>query len=362
MKAEESNAKAGSLTSSLASSLASYDGVAAFTAQNSSFGAPTVLTIGNFDGVHIGHQELIRRAVAKARDLGVPSVVFTFEPHPLMVLRPELRLRRLFDADDRRQQLEKLGVDLLVVEPFSRTFSQLTPEKFLIENVIKPFGPRVVVVGYDFSFGANRAGGIDFLNAHAEPPGFETSKIFDVEVVPPVKIEVDGQPTIVSSTRIRQAITDGRPEVARALLGRPYMLRGMVRKGAGRGRTIGIPTANIEPTVESGVKPGVYAALAKVRGKNLAALVNVGRNPTFEETADELSRAAGLPVVLHIEAHLPHYDGLSDGDLYGETIELGFVQRIRDEKKFNGATQLVTQIRADIERGLEILSSEGLSQ
>lgn len=342
------------------SSLTSYDGVAALTASNSasgaptasSYGSPTVLTIGNFDGVHIGHQELIRRAVQKARAFGVPSVVFTFEPHPLMVLRPELKLKRLFDVDDRREQFEKLGVDILVVEPFSRSFSQLTPEKFLIENVIRPFQPRAVVVGYDFSFGANRSGGIDFLNSHAAS-GSAHTKIFDVEVVPPVKIEIGGQPTIVSSTRIRQAIGDGHPEVARKLLGRPYMLRGMVRKGAGRGRTIGFPTANIEPTVESGVKPGVYAAIAKVRGRSLVAMVNIGTNPTFEGSHS---------VTMHIEAHLPQYDGLKEGELYGETIELGFIERIRDEKKFSGVDELVTQIRADIDRGVEILAREGIKK
>ena len=255
-----------------AHALVSYDGVAAFTAATgSAYGRPTVLTIGNFDGVHRGHQELIRRAVAHAKSLGIPSVVFTFEPHPIMVLRPELKLKRLFDAEDRREQLERLGVDILVVEPFSRSFSQLTPEKFLIENVIRPFQPRAVIVGYDFSFGANRAGGIDFLIAHS-------GGSFDVEVVPPVTITIDGQPTIVSSTRIRQALTAGRAEEARELLGRPYMLRGIVKKGAGRGRTIGIPTANIEPTVESGIRPGVRRS--KVRTQLFSTWKRICQNTT----------------------------------------------------------------------------------
>ncbi len=327
-------------------SIVSYEGVAAFTASKGSpFGSPTVLTIGNFDGVHKGHQELIRRAVAKARSLGVPAVVFTFEPHPLTVLRPELKLKRLFDADDRREQLEKLGVDILVVEPFSRSFSQLTPEKFLIDNVIRPFQPRAVIVGYDFSFGANRAGGIDFLLAHAKSPGVP----FDVEVIAPVTIDIDSQPTIVSSTRIRQALSAGRADEARLLLGRPYVLRGIVKKGAGRGRAISIPTANIDPTVEPGIRPGVYAAMAIVRGTRREALVNIGINPTFE--GSEAS-------TLHVEAHLPHYDGVKEGDLYGEKIEIGIVAWIRDERKFSGVGELVTQIRKDIAFGLEILKKE----
>lgn len=325
----------------LSTTLTTYEGVSAFTAaKGSPYGSPTVLTIGNFDGVHRGHQELIHRAVARARSLKIPSVVFTFEPHPLTVLRPELKLKRLFDPEDRREQFARLGVDILVVEPFSRTFSQLTPEKFLIENVIRPFQPKVVIVGYDFSFGANRAGGIDFLTTHAQS---------EVEVVSPVTIQIDGQETIVSSTRIRQALAAGRAREARELLGRPYVLRGIVKKGAGRGRTIGIPTANIEPTVESGIRPGVYAAMAKVRGKPLEAMVNIGTNPTFEGSD---------ATTLHVEAHLPNYDGIKDGDLYGETIELGFIERIRDERKFSGVAELVAQIRTDIAHGLEILKGE----
>lgn len=326
-----------------------FDGVADFAksalAPGFAYGSSTVLTIGNFDGVHRGHQELIRRAVDRARALAVPSVVFTFEPHPVAVLRPDLKLRRLFDADDRREQLEKLGVDILVVEPFSRRFSQLTPEKFLIESVIRPFQPKAVVVGYDFSFGANRAGGIDFLMAHAAAPGGN----FDVEVVAPVTIDLGGNDTIVSSTRIRHSLAMGRADEARELLGRSYVLRGIVKKGAGRGRTIGIPTANIEPTVEPGVQTGVYAAWALVRGKKIEALVNIGVNPTFEGKD---------AVVLHVEAHLPTYDGVKDGDLYGEKLELGFVQKIRDEKKFSGASELVTQIRDDIRGGLSILQND----
>lgn len=321
-----------------------YNGVRDFRSA-SPYGAPTVLTIGNFDGVHRGHQELIKRAVANARALKIPAVVFTFEPHPVTVLRPDLKLKRLFDAEDRREQLARLGVEILVVEPFSRSFSQLTPEQFLIENVIRPFQPRVVVVGYDFSFGANRAGGIDFLREHAKSPAIT----FDVEVVPPVTIAIEGKDTIVSSTRIRQALQAGRAGEARALLGRPYALRGIVKKGAGRGRTIGVPTANIEPTVESGIQPGVYAGVAHVRGRDFAAMVNIGTNPTFEGSE---------ATTLHVEAHLPEYDGVKDGDLYGETLQIGFIERIRDEKKFSSVAELVSQIKSDIEVGSRILEKE----
>ncbi|MDX9730388.1 MAG: bifunctional riboflavin kinase/FAD synthetase [Bdellovibrionales bacterium] len=326
-----------------------FDGVAAF--EGSLYGSPTVLTIGNFDGVHRGHQELIGRAVARARKEGVPSVVFTFEPHPLMVLKPELKLKRLFDSIDRQERLAALGVDILVVEPFSRRFSQLSPEKFLTENVIRPFQPKALVVGYDFSFGANRSGSIDYLTRHAKSPAVP----FDVEVVPPVTISIEGKDTIVSSTRIRQALSAGKAAEAAALLGRPYVVRGIVKKGAGRGRTIGIPTANIDPTVEAGIQPGVYAAYARLSGQTgahagrFAAMVNIGTNPTF----------TGDATTLHIEAHLPEYDGEKEGDLYGETMELHFVTRIRDERKFGSVAELVAQIRRDIAAGLEALKPDG---
>lgn len=316
-------------------------GTSESSARRTAYGSASCLTIGNFDGVHRGHQALIRQTVSKARALGIPAVVFTFEPHPLAVLRPELKHKRLFDAEDRRERLEALGVDVLVIEPFSRAFSQLSPEQFLLDCVLKPFQPRAVIVGYDFSFGANRSGSIDFLRAHLH-------MISEVEVLPPFTIEIDGHSTIVSSTRIRQALAAGKAEDAGLLLGRPYTLRGRIKKGKGRGKTIGIPTANLDVTVESSILPGVYAAWAGVRGRKEKALVNIGKNPTFESDAKEL----------HVEAHMPNYDGNLDGDIYGEVLELEFVKRIRDERKFNSASELVTQIRADIQAGLSIFSIE----
>lgn len=321
-----------------------YNGVAEYAiAPGTSYGSASCLTIGNFDGVHRGHQELIRQTVAKAKSLGVPAVVFTFEPHPLAVLRPELKLKRLFDADDRRERLAALGVDVLVVEPFSRAFSQLTPEQFLLDCVLKPFRPLAVIVGYDFSFGANRAGSIDFLRGHLK-------MLSEVEVVPPYSVDINGQSTIVSSTRIRQALASGKADDAKVLLGRPYTLRGRIKKGKGRGKTIGIPTANLDVTVESSILPGVYAAWAVVRNRKEAAMVNIGKNPTFEVDAKEL----------HIEAHLPNYDGQRDGDIYGEFLELEFVERIRDERKFESVESLVAQVRKDIEAGLKLLKNENM--
>lgn len=303
------------------------------------YGARSVVTIGNFDGVHPGHQQLIRRTQERARELGVRSVVLTFEPHPLAVLRPDLKLRRLFDPADRQEQMEKLGVDILVIEPFSRNFSQLSPEQFLGDMILRPFQPVALVVGYDFSFGANRTGSIEFLKAQSELLGFE------FEVVRPVSVQLGNETTVISSTRIRQALELGDAASAAVLLGRPYELRGIVKKGAGRGRSIGIPTANLDTTIEPAIRPGVYAAWARVRNRRYQAMVNIGRNPTFVDSE-----------VLHVEAHLPEFiGGAAEGDLYGEMVALEFVDRLRDERKFSSVAELVAQIRQDILNGQQRL-------
>lgn len=301
--------------------------------------SPSVVTIGNFDGVHLGHQALIRRLVERAREAKVPAIVFTFEPHPVKVLYPEKKLHRIFDLDDQIEQMAKLGVDALVIEPFSRQFSQLPPETFLLEWIFKPFVPESVIVGYDFSFGANRQGSIDFLKSQAPVLGFR------VEVVPPFRV---GE-VIVSSSRIRAALDAGDVAMAAKLLGRPFYLRGVISKGAGRGRTIGIPTANLRSMAETVPAPGVYAARALIAGQTWPAAVNVGFNPTFVDPA-----AAHVS----IEAHLLGFNG----DVYGEQLQLDFIQRIRDERKFGSVAELVTQIKRDLENVSRVLSPAGGTQ
>jgi riboflavin kinase / FMN adenylyltransferase len=292
----------------------------------------SVLTIGNFDGVHLGHQTLIARAVSLAREQGIPSVVMTFEPHPVKVLHPDRKLTRIFDFEDQQEQLAKAGIDILVVEPFSREFSQVAPERYLNEWVYRPFSPKQLIVGYDFSFGADRKGSIDFLKSKGAELGI------GVEVIPPVK--VDGE--LCSSTRIRQALESGAVELANKLLGRRFYVRGLVERGAGRGRTIGIPTANIRTAAETLPASGVYAALASTRHGEYKAMVNIGSNPTFVH--------AGM---VGIEAHLLDFSG----DLYGEEVRVEFVARLRDEKKFSSAAELVSQIHADIASGRQILNA-----
>ncbi len=295
--------------------------------------ASSIVTIGNFDGVHLGHKALIRRLTERAREKGLPSVVITFEPHPVKVLYPGRRFHRIFDLEDQTEQLAKMGTDVLVIEPFSREFSQLPPDRFLLEGLFKPFVPESVIVGYDFSFGANREGSIDFLKSHASRYGF------NVEVVPPVKIK----DVIVSSSRIRQAVDGGDVDLANQLLGRRFYLRGLIERGAGRGRTIGVPTANLHTTAELIPARGVYAGVVELHGQMIPAAINVGLNPTFVDNESKI----------RIEAHLLGFSG----DLYGESLSMEFVSRLRDEKKFSSATELVEQIKVDLNQCREIVGS-----
>ncbi len=292
--------------------------------------ASSVLTIGNFDGVHLGHQVLLKRVVELAQRASVPSVVMTFEPHPVKVLHPDRKLTRIFDFDDQRKCLELAGIDLMVVEPFSREFSQVGAERYLNEWIYRPFCPRDVIVGYDFSFGSERKGSIDFLRLRAAELGIH------IEVIPPVK--VDGE--ICSSTRIRQSLETGDVELANKLLGRLFYVEGLVERGAGRGRTIGIPTANLRSNAETLPQQGVYAAFAVTRTGRFKCVVNIGSNPTFVHAGH-----------VTVEAHILDFDL----DLYGEHLKLEFVSRLRSEKKFSGVDELIAQIRCDVEAGRKVL-------
>ena len=298
--------------------------------------ASSVMTIGNFDGVHLGHQALIRKVVDRARKEGVPAVVMTFDPHPAKVLYPERKLHKIFGQTDLFRQMARHGVDYLVVEPFSREFSQLPPEQFLENWIVGPFHPKLIVVGHDFSFGANREGSIEFLRGKSKERGFE------VDVVTPVK----SSELTVSSTQIRKALEAGDVATAERMLGRRFYVTGLVEKGAGRGRTIGVPTANVRTTAETIPGPGVYAAWAELGSIRWKAAVNVGFNPTF---------VTGEDVPLNVEAHLIGYSGR---DLYGEELTLTFVARLREERKFNGPAELVAQIKRDLGEAERILGED----
>ena len=291
--------------------------------------APAV-ALGNFDGVHVGHQDLLRIAVEHARRRGAESVALTFDPHPARVLAPDLAPPLIVGAERKAELIAACDIDTLVVQPFDLGFAARDAERFVREIVVDALGAVEVVVGYDFTFGRQRAGTAKALEQMGGRLGFAA-----VTVSP---VAVDG--LVVSSTKIREFVLQARLSAAALLLGRPFEVTGTVVPGRGRGRTLGIPTANVEPEGELLPPPGVYAAWAEVRDERHAAVVNIGMAPTF---ADRVS-----PV---IEAHLLGYQG----DLYGARMALLLKQQLRAELRFASPDALVRQIRLDIARAGELL-------
>ena len=287
---------------------------------------PTVLTIGNFDGVHLGHRALIDRTVARAAALDGRSVVLTFDPHPAALLRPDRVPLALQSVPERIESLRAAGIDEVVVLPFDAVLADLDAEAFIAQVLVERLDVQAVVVGENFRFGRGAQGDVTMLARAGAELGFV------VEAVPLVVADA----AALSSTAIRARLADGDvASVARAL-GRPFTLTGEVVAGDGRGRTFGIPTANV--AVASGRAlpgDGVYACEARVdSGARLAAVTNIGRRPTF----DGIGRT--------VEAHLldaPH--GL---DLYGAPLTLAFHARIRGEERFDGPEALIARIQEDI--------------
>lgn len=294
---------------------------------------PQVIAIGEFDGVHLGHQQVIRRALERARSLHAPTAIMTFHPHPREVLGQARYARSLTPLQAKLKQLAELGVDTTYVVRFDESFSRIGTHTFVTEFLL-PLRPETVVVGFDFSFGHRGAGNPDTLCelGHGR---------FAVEIVRPYQL--DGSK--VGSTQIRSWLEQGQLEQANRWLGRAYAVRGTVVRGDGRGRTIGFPTANIEPD-GAYVLPanGVYAVRMKVDGAVLNGVANIGRKPTFH---------ADLPKPT-LEAHLFDFSG----DLYGREIELELVSFLREERKFASPDALVAQIREDAAAARLRLESE----
>lgn len=289
------------------------------------------VAIGNFDGVHVGHARIVEVLLAEARRLGGPAIVFTFDPHPVRLLRPEEAPPPLTWTARKAELLARLGVDALVAYPTDEALLKLSAEEFFGRIVVQGIGAWAMVEGPNFQFGRGRAGNVDSLAGMCDAAGMSLS------VVEPVV--VGGE--IVSSSRIRRLVAAGDIDAARALLTEPYRIRGMVVHGAGRGATIGFPTANIEAVDTLLPGPGVYAGRGWLRsssaangmGESWPAAINVGPNPTFGEHA------------LKIEAHLVG----CQRPLYGEVIEVDFAARLRDTRPFAGVEELKAQLRRDVE-------------
>jgi riboflavin kinase/FMN adenylyltransferase len=298
-------------------------------------GPAPALTIGNFDGVHRGHQRLVAATQAIAQKLGGQAGVLTFDPHPARFFAPALAPPMLQPLARRLELLGAAGADFAVVEPFDAALAGMAPDTFVDEVLVRALGVAHVVVGYDFSFGRGRAGTTETLAELGRQRGF------GVTVVPPVT--VDG--LTCSSTKIREFLLEGRVEGAELLLGRPWEITGEVVRGAGRGRGLGVPTANIRPEGDLPLKTGIYAARASFPdqgGQSHAAALSVGTNPTF-------ATDGAAPV--SVEAYLLDFDR----DIYGARLRVQLVRRLRDERRFASVEELLAEIARDVARTRQIV-------
>jgi riboflavin kinase/FMN adenylyltransferase len=291
------------------------------------------LTIGSFDGVHRGHQHLIQAMVASSQASGCPSVVLTFFPHPSVVLRGRKPSFYINTPDEKAELLGKLGIDYVLTQPFDLDLSRVTAGEFL-DRLHLNLGMRSLWVGADFALGHNREGDRNFLQAAA------VERDFELRIIEPLKI--DGE--VVSSTRVREALRSGSVSKVEAYLGRPFMLPGQIVRGVGRGRRLGIPTANLKIWDERAYpRTGVYACMAAWEGGGAQAVTNIGHRPTFEQDG-------GPPT---IEAHLLDFEG----DLYEREIKLTFYERLRHEQRFSSPQALLKQIQRDIQEARIILAA-----
>jgi riboflavin kinase/FMN adenylyltransferase len=289
-----------------------------------------VVALGNFDGVHLGHQEVLKRAVEEGGHRAMKVVAATFHPHPRSVLGAGDPPKLLTPIGLRREVLRHYGADEVVEIPFDLELSRKSPEQFVRDVLVGEIGAQVVVVGENFRFGHRAAGHVEDLGRLMRDEGGDAVA---------VGVRGDGEVPGISSTRIRALISEGDVAEAASLLGRPYVLRGEVVVGDRRGRTIGFPTANVHPDAEAVVPArGVYAGFVVVGDDKFAACTNVGVAPTFGRAESR------------VEAYLLDFDG----DLYGRVVDVGFTCRIRGEKKFSGVEELKTQIQRDVEEARHI--------
>ncbi len=293
-----------------------------------------VITIGNFDGVHIGHQALFHEVIEKADTIDGTSIVMTFEPHPVRVLKQNGHLPLITLYEQKIELIENSGIDVLICIPFTEEFAAISAKTFVQDILLKSIGMKAIVVGEDYTFGRNREGNIDLLQTYAKDLGFE------VVVADWIKTSKNG-PGRISSTRTRELVEEGRVDEAQKLLGRYYQLRGIVTTGRNRGgKLLGFPTANINLHDELCPKNGVYAVTVDCMGGVFQGVANIGYSPTFDDH------------VFSVEVHILDFNE----NIYGQNIRVNFVQRIRDEEKFSNISELSDQIKKDIETARKILS------
>lgn len=300
---------------------------------DSKFEGQSVLTIGTFDGVHIGHQKIIKRLVKNARKHDMRAVVLTFFPHPRMVLQKDTNIKMINTIDERSQLLEDLGVDLLVVKKFTKEFSRLSAFDYVRDLLVNQLKAKRIIIGYDHHFGRNRAANIDDLR--------EFGDTFDFKVIEISAQEIDE--VAVSSTKIRKALQEGDLLTANSYLGYNFMLNGKVVKGKGRGKKLDFPTANleIEETYKLVPKNGVYVISSQMKGETIYGMMNIGTNPTFNEGDDRF-----------IEINFFDFDE----DIYGQSIQIDMLNRLRDEQKFESIEALKLQLTKDKQSALRFIA------
>lgn len=291
-----------------------------------------VLTLGNFDGIHLGHQALVKNAIADARILGVASLVLTFEPHPMQVLAPERAPKMLLQHKDKMQLLQTLGVDYVVVQTFDRAFAQMSARAFVEQMLVKQLQVRKVWVGRDLRFGKGRRGSVTELEMWGRELGYS------VGIVEPVMVGSER----VSSSRVRELVNNGNVAQVRDMLGRFYYISGKVVQGHQRGRVLGFPTANIASRAEILPKDGIYATIIEIGEASYRSVSSLGSNPTFGDGPRT------------VETYIMDFSR----DIYGEGVRLSFVQRIRDEARFATVDDLVAQIRLDVVEAQRLIPSE----
>jgi len=291
----------------------------------------TWLTIGSFDGVHLGHQQLIHQLNTNAHLAAAKSVVLTFYPHPSVVLRGRSGAFYLTTPTEKANILDDLGIDIIITHPFTHQVSQSTAQDFIL-YLLDHLGFQQLWVGYDFALGRGREGNVSFLRELGKEHNYQ------VHIFEPVT----SNGKTISSSHIRRLLQEGKVEEANSCLGRQYQVVGKVIHGDGRGKSIGIPTANLDPGNEKLIpRAGIYACQVKIKDKSFPAAVNIGTRPTFE-SIDQKS---------HVEAHILDYYG----DLYDQQITIVFISRLRDELRFGSVEELIIQIHKDIEKTREVI-------
>ena len=283
----------------------------------------SIVTIGTFDGVHLGHQQILKQLIDTSRKSKLKSVLLTFFPHPRMVLQPDISMRLIQTIQEREKALQKTGLDYLVIHPFSTEFSRLSADDYVKQILVEQLNVRKVVVGYDHRFGRNRTASLEDMYHYAEIHEFEVIEINAEKI----------ESTAVSSTKIRKAIDEGNIELANTYLGHSFTIEGMVIDGDKRGRELSYPTANIDLQNPHKIVPkqGVYLVKSNLEDRIIYGMMNIGTKPTFN---------AAMP---SIEVHFFDWNG----NLYGQAVQVELLKWVREERKFNTVEELQTQIQAD---------------